>query len=99
MITDKPLCPIFNIHWQGSLRTDRIKLHHQDINYQVMYQKSKLNHWDYLSRHGKPFELIPEAEQKETEDLHNLLYTVHTTPIIDNIGIASIVKRRSLKKI
>ena len=93
IITDhKPLCPIFNIHRQGSIRTNRIKLRHQDINYQGIYQKGKLNQSEYLSRHGKPFELIPETEQKETEDLHNLPYTRHTTPIIDSIGIASIAK-------
>ena len=77
---------------QGSIRTDRIKLCHQDINYQVIYQKGKLNQSDYLSCHRKPFELILETEQKETEDLHNLLYTLHTTPIIDSIGFASIAK-------
>ena len=32
-ITDhEPLHPIFNTHRQGSIRTGRIKLHHQDIN-------------------------------------------------------------------
>ena len=29
---------------------------------------------------------------KETEDLHNLLYTLHIRPVIDSIRIASIVK-------
>ena len=89
IITDhKPLCPILDTNRQGSTRTDRIKLRYQGINYQVIYQKSKLNQ----SRHGKPFEFLPEQEQKETEDLHNLRYTLHTTPIVHNIGIASIVK-------
>ena len=80
IITDhKPLCPILNTHSQGSIRTDWIKLHHQDINYQVIYQKGKLNQSDYLSHHGKPFELIPETEQKETKDRHNLhLFSLKT---------------------
>ena len=34
----KPLCLIFNTHRPGSTITDRIKLCHQDINYQVIYQ-------------------------------------------------------------
>ena len=90
IVTDhKLLCHIFNTLRQGSIRTDRTKLRDQDINYQVIYQKGKVNQSDYLSRHGKPFELIPETEQKETKDLHNLLYTLHFTPIIDSIGIAS----------
>ena len=90
IVTDhKLLCPIFSTLRQGSIRTDRTKLRHQDINYQVIYQKGKVNQSDYLSHHGKPFELIPETEQKETKDLDNLLYTLHFTPIIDSIGIAS----------
>ena len=40
----KPLCPIFN-----SLQTDRIKLHHQDMNYKVQYQQGKANQSDYSS--------------------------------------------------
>ena len=88
-ITDhKPLCPIFNTHRQGSIRTDRIKLRHQDINYQLIYQKGKLNQ----SHHRKPLELIPETEQKRTKDLNNLLYTLHTTPFIESIGVTSIAK-------
>ena len=34
----KPLCPIFDTQRQGSTITDRIKLCHQDINYQIIYQ-------------------------------------------------------------
>ena len=67
-------------------------MRHQDINYQVLCQKGKLYQSGYLSRHGKPFEFITETEQKETEDLHISLYKVHTTPIIGNIGLASIAK-------
>ena len=57
-----------------------------------MYQKEKSTHSDFSSRYGKALEFIPKKEQEETEDLHNLLYTLHTTPIIDNIGIELITK-------
>ena len=53
----------------------------------MIYQKGKLNQLDYLSLHGKPFELIPETEQKGTKNLHNLLYRLQTTPIVDNIEV------------
>ena len=43
---------------------------------------------DYLSRHGKQFSTLPENEQMEADELHNLLYTVHTTPVINQIGIS-----------
>ena len=63
IITDhKPLCPIFNSHRHGSIRTNRIKLHHQNINYTVQYQHGKATQPDYLSRHGKPLSSLPEQE-------------------------------------
>ena len=84
----KPLCSIFNTHRQGLIRTERIKLRHQDINYYVEYQQGKMSQSDYLSRHGKQFSTLPENEQMEADELHNLLYTVHTTPVINQIGIS-----------
>lgn len=94
IVTDhKPLCPIFNTHRQGSIRTERIKLRHQDINYSVLYQQGKKNQSDYLSRHGKPFSKLPEKQQIEADELQNLLYCLHVTPIIDQLGISSIAKQ------
>ena len=31
---------------------------------------------------------LPENEQTEADELHNLLYTLHTIPVIDQIGIS-----------
>ena len=88
----QPLCAIFNGKRQGSIRTERIKLRHQGIRFTVTYQKGKINQSDYLSRHAKLLEKIPKGEQKETEDLNNLLYILHTTPVIDCITIAAIAQ-------
>ena len=33
-----------------------------------------------------------QKQNRRTEDLHNLLYALHTTPIIDSIEIVSIAK-------
>jgi hypothetical protein len=53
VITDhKPLCSIFNGNRKGSIRTERIKLRHQDIRFTVIYQCGKVNQSDYLSRHA-----------------------------------------------
>ena len=38
-----------------------------------------------MTRRAKP--------KVESEDLNNLLYTLHTTPIMDNIGLAAIAKQ------
>ena len=93
VITDhKPLCSIFNGNRKGSIRTEQIKMRHQDIQYQVDYQRGKCNQADYMSRRGKPLNTIPKEEQKETEDLNNLLYTLHTTPIMDKIGLKEIAE-------
>ena len=40
VVTDhKPLCGIFNGNRHGSIRTERIKMRHQDIRFHVEYQK------------------------------------------------------------
>ena len=100
VITDhKPLGPIFNGNRTGSIRTERIKLRHQDIRFKVSYQPGKKNQADFLSRHAKPLEKLPLEEQTETSDLNNLLYLLHTTPIMDHIGIARIAKHTSEDRI
>ena len=96
VITDhKPLEAIFNGKRKGSIRTDRIKLRHQDIRFTVIYQRGKINQADYLSRHAKPIDQLPVNQQKEAEDLNNLLYMLHTTPIMDHISIAAIARETS----
>lgn len=91
VITDhKPLCPIFNDNRAGSIRTERIRMRHQDINYTVLYQKGKLNQSDYTSRRAKPFSKLSQDDQNESDEISNLLYMLHTTPVMDKIGIGNI---------
>ena len=42
---------------------------------------------------GNPFSTLPENEQMEADELRSLLYALHTTPVIDQLGISSIAKR------
>ena len=56
----------------------------------MVYQKGKNNQTDFISRRAKPLSKIPADEQKETHELTNLLYFLHTTPITDKIGLAII---------
>ena len=86
------MCSIFNSYRIGSIGTDRNKLQHQDINYSVEYQHGKKNQSDYPLRHGKPFCDLTEEEQNEADELHNLLYLLHTTPVTDHLGISLIAK-------
>ena len=72
LVTDHKLFyPVFNTHRQISIRTDRIKIGHQHINYLVTYQKGMQHKSDYITRHGKLLSSLPDEEQRETEDLHN----------------------------
>jgi len=67
VITDhKPLCPIFNGNRTGSIRTERIRLRHQDIRFKVTYQQGKRNQADFLSRHAKPLNKLPIDQQNVT---------------------------------
>ena len=100
VVTDhKPLVPIFNDKRKGSVRTQRIKLRHQDIPYSLEYRKGKLNQSDYLTRHAKPLSKLPVKEQKEPEELNNLLYALHSTPVIDHIGLAEIASATASDKV
>ena len=90
-VTDhKPLCAVFNGKKSGSFRTERIKLRHQDIRFHVIFQPGKSNQTDFISRHARPFNTLSQEEQHEADDLNNLLYVLHTTPVIDHISLATI---------
>ena len=96
VVTDhKPLVRIFNKNRRGSIRSQRIKLRHQDIPYAAEYRKGKLNLADYMSRHAKPLKKLPKEEQKECDELNNLLYALHMTPVIDHLGLSTIAKATS----
>ena len=97
IVTDhKPLCPIFNGRRKGSIRTEKIKMRHQDVRFQGFYQKGKLNQTDFVSRRGKPLKEIPVDEQN---DLNNLLYMLHITPVMDQISISTISSETQLDQI
>ena len=100
VVTDhKPLVPIFSGGRNGSVRTQRIKLRHQDVPYSLEYRKGKLNQSDYLSRHAKPLSKLCSDEQKEPEELNNLLYALHSTPVMDHIGLAAIAIETASDKV
>ena len=91
VVTDhKPLVSIFNGRRRGSIRTENVKFRHQDIEYEVVYRKGSSNQSDYLSRHGKPYANTTEEEQMQANEINHHLYALHTTPIIDHIGLATI---------
>ena len=95
VVTDhQPLCAVFNGNRSGSIRTERYKQRNQDIKFKVMYQKGKDNQTDFLSRRAAPMRKNSE-EQQRAEGINNLLYTLHTTPIIDRITLKAIAEETS----
>ena len=59
LITDhKPLVSILKNVRKGLIRTERIKLRHQDIDYVVQWEKGDTNTADYLSRHPTPWSMV-----------------------------------------
>ena len=94
IVTDhKPLLAVFNGNQNGSIRTEKIKARNQDISYNLVYQKGKLNETDFISRHAKPLKLLTTSEKYEADELNAHLYMIHTTPITDRIGLDKIASQ------
>ena len=91
IVTDhKPLLGVFNGRRSGSIRTETIKMRHQNIQYELLYRKGSDNSADFLSRHAQPWESLPKTIQAEAEEVTNLLYTLRLSPIMDALGIPEI---------
>lgn len=91
IVTDhQPLLGVFNGRRGGSIRTETIKMRHQNIQYEVLYRKGCDNSADYLSRHALPWETLPKTMKEESNEITNLLYTLRLSPIIDALGITEI---------
>ena len=93
IITDhKPLEAIFRNKRQGSIRSERIKLRHQDIRYKVIWRDGKLNPADYLSRHATPVSKTPRDIQKESEELEKLVWLVNFGPYTEAVSMSKIIQ-------
>ena len=80
IVTDhRPLIAIFENKRLGSIRIDRTKLRHQDIDYKIGWRSGKLNPSDYLSRH--PTRIHTKYEEEATEDA-KLLYALHNDNLV-----------------
>ena len=91
VVTDHmPLCSVFNGSRIGSVRTERYKQRNQDIRFRVVYQKGRKNQSDFLSRRAVSLEKRSKEEQQKSAEINNLLYMLHTTPIIDKITLKTI---------
>ena len=58
-----PLLNVFNGKRNGLIRTEHIKLRHQNIRFLLKYTKRFTNPADYLSQHGIPWETLSKNEK------------------------------------
>ena len=92
IITDhRPLESIFASTRLGSIRTDRIKLRHQDIDFNVKWRSGRINPADYLSRHATPMSKAPKTWRKETSELEKTIWYLQFSPYTESISMATII--------
>ena len=92
VITDhKPLESIFKNIRSGSIRTERIKLRHQDLDYKVKWEKGDSNAADYLSRHATPLKHIPKDQREESLELEKTIWFVQYNPYIEAISVEKLI--------
>ena len=87
----KPLVSIFRNTRLGSIRTDRIKLRHQDINYVVKYHPGRQNRADFLSRHATSWNDIPAEWKEETKELEKTVWFLNLSPYSEAVSLPKIV--------
>ncbi|XP_059091067.1 uncharacterized protein K02A2.6-like [Tigriopus californicus] len=81
----KPLAAVFRETRMGSIRTDRIKLRHQDVQYQVQHLKGADNPADFISRNPIPWDKLSDAIKSEANECEKLLYIIHSQDILPTI--------------
>jgi hypothetical protein len=93
IITDhKPLEAIFRNSRSGSIRTERIKLRHQDVKYEVKWRRGKDNPADYLSRHGTPKESLSRELRAEAQELEKTVWFINYSPYTEAISMDAIIR-------
>ena len=93
VVTDhKPLISIFRNTRRGSIRTDRIKLRHQDINYKVVYQKGGSNRADFMSRRGTKLEKVPQEWKEEAQELEKTVWFLNLSPYSEAVSLPNIIQ-------
>ena len=84
----KPSKAIFENKRLGSIRIDRTKLRHQDIDYKIVWRPGKLNPSNYLSINSKISNDYIEEANEDTK----LLYYLHNDQyVMNNITLKHII--------
>ena len=93
VVTDhKPLIGVFGNTRQGSIRSERIKLRHQDIRFKLVWIKGSKNPADFTSRHGTPLSAVPRKWRKETTEFEKTVWFLQFSPYTEAISMERIMK-------
>ena len=93
VITDhKPLLGIFGNTRRGSIRSDRIKLRHQDVRYKLDWEKGARNPADFMSRHSTPFLALNKELQSEATEFEKTVWFLQFSPYTESISLEKIIK-------
>ena len=96
VVTDhKPLESIFNNVRKGSMRTDRIKLRHQDIRYKIKWEKGENNIADYLSRHPCPWEKLNKEVKEEAKEFEKTVWFLQFNQYTEAMSIKTLIEETS----
>ena len=88
----QPLQSIFRNTRSGSIRTQRIRLRHQNLDYKVVWKKGKTMRSDYMSRHAIPWPRVPKDQQEEARELDKLIWFVQYDPYIEAITVERLIQ-------
>ncbi len=93
IVTDhKPLLGVFGNTRNGSVRSNRIKLRHQDVRFELLWRKGSQNPADFLSRRGTPLDELPNTLRKETTEFEKTVWFLQYAPYTEAISFHKIIK-------
>ena len=99
VVTDhKPLVSIFRNTRRGSVRTDRIKLRHQDMSYKVVYGPGSQNRADFFSRRAAKWDTLPQEWRDETQEFEKTVWYLNFSPYSEAVSIPTIVEKTQKDK-
>ena len=93
IVTDhKPLLGVFRNTRHGSIRSDRIKLRHQDVRFDLIWMKGSRNPADFMSRRGTPFNKLSKKLRTETTEFEKTVWFLQFAPYTEAISFNKIIK-------
>ena len=93
VVTDhKPLLGVFKNTRHGSIRSDRIKLRHQDVRYKLIWIKGSANPADFMSRRGTPYTKLSRKQRRETTEFEKTVWFLQFSPYTEAISMQRIIE-------